>query len=184
MATTAATMTTSRSDMELQAVLEADLIEAERKAWDALARWKFWMFGYHAADCIKIKRRLGRGREPFFKELVEIARTVMAQRYDVAIGCGDAYLVWSNEHGAWWRANSAGYTTLLNQAGRYGRDEAINICAFSRDGYTAREVPCEIPMRLDAVVCAKPGTAPSALLLPDDDALCRHRDAIRQMRAA
>jgi hypothetical protein len=26
---------------------------AERKAWDALARYKFWMFGYHAAAWIK-----------------------------------------------------------------------------------------------------------------------------------
>jgi hypothetical protein len=73
---------------DLVALLERDLAEAERKAWDALARWKFWMFGYHAADVIKIKRRLGRGREPFFKPLVELARKVMAERYGVVIGGG------------------------------------------------------------------------------------------------
>lgn len=71
---------------DLRAQLERDLAEAERKAWDSLARWKLWMFGYHASDVIKIKRRLGRGREPFFKELVELARKVMLERYGVRIG--------------------------------------------------------------------------------------------------
>lgn len=69
----------------LRARLERDLAEAERKAWDSLARWKLWMFGYHASDAIKIKRRLGRGREPFFKELVQIARRVMWERYAVIV---------------------------------------------------------------------------------------------------
>lgn len=70
---------------DLRAALEADLAEAERKAWDSLARWKLYMFGYWAAYAIKLKRQLGRGREPFFKELVEIARKVMAERYDLEI---------------------------------------------------------------------------------------------------
>lgn len=70
---------------ELRAILEADLAEAERKAWDSLARWKFLMFGYWAADVIKIKRRLGRGREPFFGELVAHARLIMRKRYGVQI---------------------------------------------------------------------------------------------------
>lgn len=70
---------------DLRAALEADLAEAERKAWDSLARWKLWGFGYWASDVIKIKRRLGRGREPFFKELVLLARRVMAERYGVEI---------------------------------------------------------------------------------------------------
>lgn len=74
---------------DLRATLEADLVDAERKAWDSLARWKLWMFGYHASDVIKIKRRLGRSREPFFKELVEVARKVMADRYGVAIPAPD-----------------------------------------------------------------------------------------------
>lgn len=70
---------------DLHATLQADLADAERKAWDSLARWKLWMFGYHASDVIKIKRRLGRSREPYFKELVEVARKVMSERYGVAI---------------------------------------------------------------------------------------------------
>lgn len=169
---------------DLRATLEADLAENERKAWDALARFKFWMFGYHAAACIRIKRQLGRGREPFFKELVEVARTVMARRYGVAIGAGDAYLVWSNERRAWWRPRCAGYTTQLAQAGRYSRDEAIDICAFSRDGYSRWMIPTEIPLRLDAVMCANDDTGPAALLRDEDDAECRRREAAKLEKAA
>lgn len=36
-----------------------------------------------------------------------------------------SYLVWSNEHRAWWRPNNSGYTIHFEQAGRYSRDEAI-----------------------------------------------------------
>lgn len=58
---------------DLRATLEADLADAERKAWDSLARYKFFMFGYHAADVVKINRRLGRRGNPF-KTLVHYAR--------------------------------------------------------------------------------------------------------------
>jgi len=172
------------SPSDLQSLLEADLADAERKAWDALARWKFWMFGYHAAACIKLKRHLGRGREPFFKELVEVARTVMAQRYGVAIGAGDAYLVWSNMHNAFWREGRAGYTSQLNQAGRYSREEAIGIAAGSRDGYESKMIPAEIPVRLDAVMCRKPDQSIVWLVTEEDDAECKRRDRARLKEAA
>lgn len=168
---------------DLRALLELDLADAERKAWDALARWKFWMFGYHAADVIKIKRRLGRSREPFFKDLVLAARKVMGERYGIAIGCGDNYLIWSNEYGAWWRANHAGYTIDLALAGRYSREEAISQCATGRNGYTATRVPAEIPLREDAIVC-RAGRALNELVRPEDDAECRARDLARTQRVA
>lgn len=38
------------------------------------------------------------------------------------------WLVWSNEHMAWWRPESAGYTTVLSSAGRYTLAEAESIC--------------------------------------------------------
>ncbi len=34
------------------------------------------------------------------------------------------WLVYSNEHQAWWRANACGYTTDILQAGRYTKEEA------------------------------------------------------------
>jgi len=35
------------------------------------------------------------------------------------------WLVWSNEHGAWWRPNTWGYTYQISEAGRYTEAEAI-----------------------------------------------------------
>ncbi len=39
------------------------------------------------------------------------------------------YLIWSNEHGAWWAPNGMGYTTVIETAGRYMTDEADRIIA-------------------------------------------------------
>jgi hypothetical protein len=39
------------------------------------------------------------------------------------------WLIWSNEHGAWWRPKSAGYTLDRAQAGQYDLREAVEICA-------------------------------------------------------
>ncbi|MCX7363575.1 MAG: hypothetical protein NTV97_17225 [Alphaproteobacteria bacterium] len=63
---------------ELYRLLEADLAAAERKAWESLARYKFWMFGYHAADWVKIARRLGGKRPNPFKSLVHAGRERIA----------------------------------------------------------------------------------------------------------
>lgn len=61
-------------------LLERD--EAERKAWDALSRYKFWMFGYWAAIWVHLNRvgKFG-GRSPF-AELVLTARNVVRGRAD------------------------------------------------------------------------------------------------------
>lgn len=37
------------------------------------------------------------------------------------------YLVWSNQHAMWWRANWRGYTPVIEEAGRYTRAEADDI---------------------------------------------------------
>lgn len=42
------------------------------------------------------------------------------------------WLIWSNEHRAWWRAGGHGYTTKRSQAGVYSMEEAIDICLPSR----------------------------------------------------
>lgn len=56
----------------------------------------------------------------------------------------EAYLVWSNEHGAWWRPNSQGYTKRVVNAGRYSREEAINIARDAHDGWREGSAPPEI----------------------------------------
>lgn len=67
----------------------------------------------------------------------------------------DEYLIWSNEHRLWWRANSAGYTRTVESAGRYSRSEALKICS---DGWLVAEPPPEIPVRIeDARLCLLEG---------------------------
>lgn len=64
------------------------------------------------------------------------------------------YLIWSNEHRAWWRPNSRGYTTSVIRAGRYEREEAISICALARDGWDGGEPPSEVPvLEADVTEC-------------------------------
>lgn len=41
------------------------------------------------------------------------------------------FLVWSNEHGSWWRPGHMGYTRIIAQAGRYSRIEAECICHYA-----------------------------------------------------
>lgn len=66
------------------------------------------------------------------------------------------YLIWSNEHRLWWRADRKGYTNDLSSAGRYSRDESISICSGSRDGWGARSVPPEVPvLAADAEECER-----------------------------
>lgn len=51
----------------------------------------------------------------------------IAEALEIPAALADHWLVWSNEHGAWWRANSAGYCTELLGAGIYTREEAERI---------------------------------------------------------
>jgi hypothetical protein len=37
------------------------------------------------------------------------------------------YLIWSEEHQAWWRANATGYTRSIYQAGRFTQAQAHDI---------------------------------------------------------
>lgn len=60
----------------------------------------------------------------------------------------DHYLVWSHEHGCWWRANSQGYTNDVRSAGIYTRDEAVSISHNARDRWRPGHKPDELPVRL------------------------------------
>lgn len=37
------------------------------------------------------------------------------------------WLIWSNEHNAWWSPASMGYSTLIQEAGKYSFEEAVKI---------------------------------------------------------
>lgn len=47
------------------------------------------------------------------------------------------YLIWSNEHQAWWGPGRCGYVRGLTQAGRYTRAEALKICKNAVPGTAA-----------------------------------------------
>lgn len=56
------------------AELAHELDEAERKAWDSLGRYKFWMFGYWAAIWVHLNR-IGHFKRPNpWRPLVDVAR--------------------------------------------------------------------------------------------------------------
>lgn len=50
------------------------------------------------------------------------------------------WLIWSNEHHAWWGANERGYVKTKGNAGQYSFDKAISICRSANRGL---EVPNE-----------------------------------------
>lgn len=56
------------------------------------------------------------------------------------------YLIWSEEHGAWWRPNSCGYTKSLKEAGQYSYDGAFKIASNAN----AHGRFCEVPVEFTA----------------------------------
>lgn len=54
------------------------------------------------------------------------------------------YVIWSNEHGSWWKSNRCGYSRHFDLAGRYTFEEAQQICAdanrYLRDFEERKEV--------------------------------------------
>lgn len=58
------------------------------------------------------------------------------------------YVIWSNEHSAWWGADMCGYRASLSSAGRYSREDALGICTGARGGRYYNDNPTEIPLLL------------------------------------
>jgi hypothetical protein len=58
--------------------IEQEMDESVTKAWDALARYKFWMFGYWAAIWVHLNRVSGARRPNPFVSAVQLARRVRA----------------------------------------------------------------------------------------------------------
>lgn len=73
----------------------------------------------------------------------------------------EAYLIWSNEHRAWWRPNSRGYTIHIEAAGRYTRDDALKFSRV-RDQVPGEPMP-ELPIReADVLAIPRQPTEPMA----------------------
>ena len=54
------------------------------------------------------------------------------------------WLIWSNEHKAWWNANKRGYTFIIEEAGRYSFDDANLLCNEANEYLQSDEMPNEI----------------------------------------
>lgn len=59
----------------------------------------------------------------------------------------DEYLVWSNEHRAWWRPGRCGYSVGLMGAGKYSRADALAICRDAIPSAANVGLISEIPVR-------------------------------------
>lgn len=57
---------------------------------------------------------------------------------------GHGYLIWSNEHQLWWKANNRGYTKDIHEAGVYGFHESLEIVGQANKHAPRDEWPHEV----------------------------------------
>lgn len=69
------TILDSKRKQTPEEILHDEITIAESKAWDALARYKFQMFGYWAAIWVHLNRIAGERRPNPWSGLVETARS-------------------------------------------------------------------------------------------------------------
>lgn len=62
------------------------------------------------------------------------------------------FLIWSEEHGAWWRPHRRGYTTKISEAGIYDATAAAQIVKDANFGGTFNEFAIPFPAGLDKMV--------------------------------
>lgn len=60
----------------------------------------------------------------------------------------DEWLIWSNEHGAWWRASNCGYTRIIWYAGRYTEERAKEIAHNANRYIPDGGPPDEVAIRI------------------------------------
>lgn len=71
------------------------------------------------------------------------------------------YLVWSNEHAAWWAPDRCGYTRIIANAGRYSRAEAMVIAGTRGGGWRLNK------------------GNPDEIAIPEQDAIDQYADITR-----
>lgn len=75
------------------------------------------------------------------------------------------YLIWSNEHRAWWGPDHRGYVKGVWSAGTYSRDEALAVCRSALGTAGHLGILAEIPVRLADVATFLEGQRVPAGLL-------------------
>jgi hypothetical protein len=103
-----------------------------------------WDAGRHAADLPR-----------------SIAEWTLPAASVPAASAGDKYLVWSNEHSAWWGRDRCGYTRIIANAGRYDRAEALSIAGTRDGGWHVRK------------------GNPDEIAIPEQDAIDQYADITR-----
>lgn len=82
------------------------------------------------------------------------------------------YLIYSNEHGAWWRPGSMGYTRIIGAAGRYSGEEAKRICENANRYQREGEIPNEIMvLSPEAMHALAPGIGGPDTLPPKENSV-------------
>ena len=61
------------------------------------------------------------------------------------------YLIWSNEHSAWWGPGGNGYVHRVEYAGRSSQERAMIICTDAMLGRRGHAPLQELPVRLEDV---------------------------------
>ena len=66
----------------------------------------------------------------------------------------EKFLIWSNEHRAWWKPGRSGYCIAVEAAGRYSHADALAISVAAHDGWRPGQPPPEIPVaEADVLAC-------------------------------
>jgi hypothetical protein len=60
------------------------------------------------------------------------------------------YLVWSNEHRVWWGIGQWGFVQDLDEAHRYSRDEAVEVCLGTMPARHDQPLN-DVPVRLEDI---------------------------------
>ncbi|MEH2525887.1 MULTISPECIES: hypothetical protein [unclassified Bradyrhizobium] len=63
----------------------------------------------------------------------------------------ETYLIWSNEHQGWWKADGWGYSPGLREAGHFHKDRAFDICRSALPDAARMGMLSEIPVRLSDI---------------------------------
>jgi len=66
------------------------------------------------------------------------------------------WLIWSNEHHAWWKPKEAGYITKRGGAGRYSYERACDIVYNANKHQSFDKVPNETMVRVESGCCNAP----------------------------
>ena len=59
------------------------------------------------------------------------------------------WLIWSNEHDAWWGPNECGYTAVKSRAGLYDLETAARIVTRANEHLSERDRPKETMIPVD-----------------------------------